>query len=42
MKIESIRLKNFKVFQDVHLTDIPPFLVIVGANGCLLYTSRCV
>lgn len=33
MKIESIRLKNFKVFQDVHLTDIPPFLVIVGANG---------
>ncbi len=33
MKIESIRLKNFKVFQDVHLTDIPAFLVIVGANG---------
>lgn len=33
MKIESIRLKNFKVFKDVHLTDIPSFLVIVGANG---------
>lgn len=33
MKIESIRLKNFKVFKDVHLTDIPPFLVVVGANG---------
>ena len=33
MKIESIRLKNFKVFRDVHLTDIPPFLVVVGANG---------
>ena len=33
MKIESIRLKNYKVFRDVHLTDIPPFLVVVGANG---------
>lgn len=33
MQIESIRLKNFKVFRDVHLRDIPPFLVIVGANG---------
>ncbi|MEQ1804335.1 MAG: AAA family ATPase [Burkholderiaceae bacterium] len=33
MKIESIRLKNFKVFRDVHLTGIPSFLVVVGANG---------
>ncbi len=33
MKIESIRLKNFKTFRDVHLRDIPPFLVVVGANG---------
>ena len=33
MKIESIRLKNFKVFRDVYLTDIPSFLVVVGANG---------
>lgn len=33
MKIESIRLRNFKAFRDVHLTDIPPFLVVVGANG---------
>ena len=33
MKIESIRLKNYKVFRDVHLTDIPPFLVVIGANG---------
>lgn len=33
MKIESIRLKNFKVFRDVHIKDIPPFLVVVGANG---------
>jgi predicted ATPase len=33
MRIESIRLKNYKVFRDVHLNDIPPFLVVVGANG---------
>ncbi len=33
MKIESIRLKNYKVFRDVYLTDIPAFLVVVGANG---------
>lgn len=33
MKIESIRLKNYKVFRDVHLKDIPSFFVVVGANG---------
>lgn len=33
MKIESIRLKNFKAFHDVHLKDLPNFLVVVGANG---------
>jgi len=33
MKIESIRLKNYRVFRDVHLQDIPSFLVVVGANG---------
>ncbi|MEZ5660049.1 MAG: AAA family ATPase [Burkholderiaceae bacterium] len=33
MRIESIRLKNFKAFKDVHLKDIPAFLVVVGANG---------
>lgn len=33
MKIESIRLKNFKAFRDVHLQDMPSFLVVVGANG---------
>ena len=33
MKIESIRLKNFKAFRNVHLKDIPSFLVVVGANG---------
>lgn len=33
MKIESIRLKNFKAFRDVHLTEVPSFMVVVGANG---------
>lgn len=33
MKIESIRLRNFKTFRDVHLSDMPSFLVVVGANG---------
>lgn len=33
MRIESIRLKNFKAFRDVHLTSVPQFLVLVGANG---------
>lgn len=33
MKIESIRLVNFKAFRDVHLKDLPSFLIVVGANG---------
>lgn len=33
MKIESIRLKNFKSFKDAELADLPDFCVIVGANG---------
>jgi predicted ATPase len=33
MRIESIRLKNFKAFRDVHLARMPPFMVVVGANG---------
>jgi len=33
MKIESIRLKNFKSFKDAELLDLPTFCVIVGANG---------
>lgn len=33
MKLESIRLKNFKAFQDVEMHDIPSFCIIVGANG---------
>jgi predicted ATPase len=33
VKIESIKLQNFKAFKDVHLKDIPSFMVVVGANG---------
>lgn len=33
MKIEYIRLKNFRAFRDVTLKDIPDFCVLVGANG---------
>lgn len=33
MKIESMRLKNFKTFKDVHVQDIPDLCVVVGANG---------
>ncbi len=33
MKIESIRLKNFKAFKDAEMTNVPAFCVIVGANG---------
>ena len=33
MRIESIRLKNFKAFRDVLMRDIPGFCVLIGANG---------
>ena len=33
MQIESLRLKNFRAFQEVHLKDMPRFCVMVGANG---------
>lgn len=33
MRIESIRLKNFRAFRDVHMRDIPSFCVLIGANG---------
>ncbi len=33
MKIEYIRLKNFRAFRDVTLRNIPDFCVLVGANG---------
>ncbi|MBZ0153902.1 MAG: AAA family ATPase [Planctomycetes bacterium] len=33
MRIESLRLKNFRAFKDVLLKDLPGFSVFVGANG---------
>ena len=33
MRIEQIEIKNYRVFQDVKLTHLPPLVVIVGANG---------
>jgi len=33
MRIERLRIKNFRVFRDVDLTDLPTFSVFVGANG---------
>ena len=33
MKIEALRIKNFKAFKAVTMQEIPAFCVIVGANG---------
>ena len=33
MELKSITIKNFKAFQKIHLTDLPSFVVLVGANG---------
>lgn len=33
MKLKSFKLRNFKALQDIHLTNIPSFMVLVGANG---------
>ncbi|NMC48006.1 MAG: AAA family ATPase [Desulfovibrio sp.] len=33
MKIESLRLRNFKAFRDAEITNIPKFCVFIGANG---------
>ncbi len=33
MQITQIKLKNFRAFQDVAMRDIPPFAILVGANG---------
>jgi predicted ATPase len=33
MRIEAIRLKNFRALRDVHLRDLPNFCVLIGANG---------
>lgn len=33
MRIETLRVKNFRLFKDVELKDISQFCVLVGANG---------
>ena len=33
MKIESIRLTNFKTFKEIEIAELPNFCVFVGANG---------
>jgi len=33
MRIERITLRNYKVFRDVEIRDVPPLAVFVGANG---------
>ena len=33
MRIEQIEIKNYRLFRDVKLTNLPPLTVIVGANG---------
>lgn len=33
MKIEQLRIKNFRVFRDVDIRNIPPLAIFVGANG---------
>ena len=33
MRIESIKIQNFKAFKDVEMADIPRFCVLIGANG---------
>ncbi|BAU26182.1 putative ATPase [Aneurinibacillus soli] len=33
MKIEAIRIKNYKVFKDVTLTNMPNMAIFLGANG---------
>ncbi|NCQ87262.1 MAG: AAA family ATPase [Microcystis aeruginosa W13-18] len=33
MKIVSIKITNYRIFKNIHIRDIPPFCVIIGANG---------
>jgi len=33
MKIEAIEIRNYRVFRDTVLTDLPRMAVVVGANG---------
>lgn len=33
MKIEAIKIKNYRVFQDVKVENIPNMAVFLGMNG---------
>ncbi len=33
MRIEAIEIKNYRLFKDAALSDLPEFCVVVGANG---------
>lgn len=33
MKIEKLKIKNFKVFADTEISDLPSMCVFLGANG---------
>ncbi len=33
MQITSIRIKNYRVFENLEVENIPPFCVLIGANG---------
>jgi predicted ATPase len=33
MELKSVTIRNFKALQDIHLKEIPNFVVLVGANG---------
>lgn len=33
MELKSIKIQNYKALQDIHLEDLPNFMVLVGANG---------
>lgn len=33
MKIVSIKIKNYRLFEDIEINNIPAFCVIIGANG---------
>lgn len=33
MELKTLKIQNFKALQRIHLTDLPRFMVVVGANG---------
>lgn len=33
MQIEAIEIRNYRLFRDAKLTDLPRLAIVVGANG---------